>query len=161
MRVPVSCAVPRRASAERELKAKAFEVQIVGLLHSQLSGLTGIVSRSAKCWQTILRGERPATLRDLTELAYSAQPKARIALRAVAQAILDVLEPAASPVAIEEAAAAFTREAADVPAAVLRAKRDDGRVTESGAAEILQETLEAARALECVYAALPRREGQA
>lgn len=152
-----SCVVPRRVATVREEAAKRFEYDLIGVLHGELHGVAAALSgqRSPNYFRQQLRGEHPITLADLAGLATHPAREARDAVRAFAMALLDRIRPHDGVEALEDAAAAFTREAADVPAVVLSAIRD-GRLTHDEVAEITREITEAGTGLDRVRAALPQ-----
>lgn len=125
---------------ERPAKAEALRIRLHAILHQNLSGLSGLVTRSKKCWQLGLRGERPVTLRDLSELATHGSREAKLAIYAIASALIEAVRPT-DCTSISEAVAAYTRETSDVAPAYIRAA-SDGILTLEELAALRREVLE-------------------
>jgi len=154
--VPASCVVPRRVETAREEAAKRLEAELVGVLHNELHGVASALCgrRSPAYRRQQLRGEHPFTFGDLADLMKNPSLEARRAVRALIAFMAEEIRPHEGIEALEDATAAFVREAADVPATVLSAQRD-GRLTEDEVEDIAREVNEAGACLDRVRAALP------
>lgn len=134
--------------------AERLRLELHAILHEHLSGITGLVSRSAKSWQMSLRGLRPFTSRDVAELASSPTREAKEATRALAYRLLAEARPAlADGMSIADLAAAFGCEAADVPAEVLR-DLADGDLSRSELQRAMRELDEAQTRIDVLRAAI-------
>lgn len=151
---PLLMAVGQRAAGS---KAEAFRLRLHATLHEHLTGLTGIVSRSAKCWQMALRGERPITLQDVAEVAIHPGREAKLATLALAALLVDVAMPQISGSEISEAVASFTAESADVAPLFIRCM-EDGELNADEIASLRREALEAESRLLRLRAALTSLE---
>jgi hypothetical protein len=155
----VSRVVPRRAlrAPDREAKAPgALCAQLVGILHDNVSGIAGLVSRSAKTWQEALRGLRAITLWDLCELALHGRPEAKLAVYAVCSALVAAVRPAVNG-SLAEAVAAYTRETSDVAPAYIRAAAD-GVLTRDELVALRREVLEGRLRSEALLAEIDVQE---
>lgn len=147
--VPLLLALER---AEKARPADTLRARLVGALHEHLSGLTGIVSRSAKCWQMGLRGLRPVTLRDIAEVAASPTREARAATHAIAMLLLDAARP--SDATLPGAAIAdLLREVGETVGAYSKAM-DDGTLDVAECDHILGEVDDLQRVAACLRAAV-------
>lgn len=138
-------------------KAASLRLRLIEVLHENLNGSAAALrgDRSEDYRRQQLLGKHPITERDLAQLATHPAREAREAIRAFALELLAATEPAAVE-SIEEAAATFAKEAADVPVTVLRAKAD-GTITPEEAAGIAHEITEADRAARVLHGSLARR----
>lgn len=153
--------VPLLLAVEREQQAKpeTLRRRLHATLYEHLSGARGIVSRSPKCWQMGLRGERPVTLRDIAEVASHPGAEARLATLALAALLVDGVRSHGDAGTLPETVAAFAQESADVAPAFIRAVAD-GTLTAGEIQELRRETLEAEARLLRLRAALSHLEAR-
>lgn len=141
--------VPLLLALERERPAKASPAaellqRLIAIAHRHLSGVTGIVTRSPKCWQMILRGERPGTWQDLVEVLTHPSREARAASQDIVAAFADAARPSDGTLP-GAAVAAMLKETSEAVGAYT-ASMDDGRLSVDDVDRILREVDDVQRA---------------
>lgn len=119
--------------------------------HAAINGslTTALRSRSDSYAREQGTGKRALTVEDLCELVTAGGSEGRSAVRALLAPIIARLDEAGIGTAVNEAAADFAREAADVPSALLLGKGDS---------ELRREIREAKERLRVLEAAVEARE---